>query len=213
MQHREFLPSPVAGAFGPAAERIGGAGREVDFAALIANDGTFKRHPHGPIEDEVAVLQYTGGTTGQPKGAMLTHANFCAVLNIFSYWNGLSEDEDPQKALAVLPLFHIFGLTFVMLLAVANGSQVVLHIKFDPDRVLADISRKKITVFPAVPTMYTALVNHPKVKEFDLSSVSMWARAARRCHWTCCNGLKHLRANPRRRAMASPKPRPWARYR
>ena len=170
----DFLPAPVAGAFGPAAERIGGAGREVDFAALIANDGAFKRHPHGPLEDEVAVLQYTGGTTGQPKGAMLTHANFCAVLNIFSYWNGLGADEEVRKVLAVLPLFHIFGLTFVMLVAVANGSQVVLHIKFDPDRVLADISRKRITVFPAVPTMYTALVNHPKVKEFDLSSVSMW---------------------------------------
>ncbi len=170
----DFLPAPVAGAFGPAAERIGGAGREVDFAALIANDGAFKRHPHGSLEDEVAVLQYTGGTTGQPKGAMLTHANFCAVLNIFSYWNGLGADEEVRKVLAVLPLFHIFGLTFVMLVAVANGSQVVLHIKFDQDRVLADISRKKITVFPAVPTMYTALVNHPKVKEFDLSSVSMW---------------------------------------
>ena len=79
-----------------------------------------------------------------------------------------------EKALAVLPLFHIFGLTFIMLLAVANGEQVVLHIKFDPDRVLADISRKKITVFLGVPTMYTALVNHPKVKEFDLSSVRRW---------------------------------------
>jgi long-chain acyl-CoA synthetase len=52
---------------------------------------------------------------------------------------------------------------------------MVLHIRFDPDRVLADIARKKITAFPAVPTMYTALVNHPKVKEFDLSSVSTWA--------------------------------------
>jgi long-chain acyl-CoA synthetase len=74
----------------------------------------------------------------------------------------------------VLPLFHIFGLTFVMQLAVTTGSQVVLHIRFDPDRVLADIARKKITVFPAVPTMYTALINHPNVKEFDLSSVSLW---------------------------------------
>ena len=74
----------------------------------------------------------------------------------------------------MLPLFHIFGLTFIMLLAIANGEQVVLHIKFDPDRALADISRKKITVFLGVPTMYTALVNHPKVKEFDLSSVRRW---------------------------------------
>jgi long-chain acyl-CoA synthetase len=171
----DFLPAPVAAAFGPAAERVGGAGREVDFAALIANDGAFKSHPHGPIEDEVAVLQYTGGTTGQPKGAMLTHANFCAVLNIYSHWHGLSADAEPQKALAVLPLFHIFGLTFLMLVAIATGSQMVLHIRFDPDRVLADIARKKITVVPAVPTMYTALVNHPKVKEFDLSSVTIWA--------------------------------------
>jgi len=170
----DFLPAPIASVFGPTAERIGGAGREIDFSALIDNDGAFARYPRGPLEDEIAVLQYTGGTTGEPKGAMLTHANFCAVVNIYSHWNGLGPDEKPEKALAVLPLFHIFGLTFVMLLAVANGSEVVLHIRFDPDRVLADIARKQITVVPAVPTMYTALVNHPKVKEFDLSSVTTW---------------------------------------
>ena len=171
----DFLPAPIAAAaFGPAAERVGGAGREIDFSALIANDGAFTRHPHGPLEDEVAVLQYTGGTTGQPKGAMLTHANFCAVLNIYSHWNGFGPDEEPQKALAILPLFHIFGLTFLMVVGIATGSQMVMHIRFDPDRVLADIARKKITVVPAVPTMYTALVNHPKVKDFDLSSVTMW---------------------------------------
>jgi long-chain acyl-CoA synthetase len=171
----DFLPAPVAAAFGPPAERLGGAGREVDFAALIGGDGAFTRHPRGLLEDEVAVLQYTGGTTGQPKGAMLTHANFCAVINIFNQWNRLGADREPDKTLAVLPLFHIFGLTFIMLLSVANGAVMVLHIRFDPDRVLADIARKKITVFPAVPTMYTALVNHPKVKEFDLSSVWAWS--------------------------------------
>ena len=171
----DFLPAPVARAFGPAADRVGGAGRELDFAALIANDGAFQRHPRGPIEDEVAVLQYTGGTTGQPKGAMLTHANFCAVLNIYNYWTGTKAHEGPQKGLAVLPLFHVYGLTFIMLLAVADGWEVVLHIRFDPDRVLADIAGKKITAFPGVPTMYTALINHPKVKEFDLSSVWMWS--------------------------------------
>ncbi len=171
----DFLPAAVARAFGPAAERIGGAGREIDFAALIDNDGVCTRHPHGPLGDEVAVLQYTGGTTGQPKGAMLTHANFCAVLEIHAYWNGRGPDDEPRRALAVLPLFHIFGLSFSMLLAVASGSQLVLHIRFDPERVLADIARKKIDAFPAVPTMYAALVNHPRVKEFDLSSVTVWA--------------------------------------
>src|SRR6516162_2589777 len=170
----DFLPTPVARAFGAAADRVGGAGREIEFASLIDNDGAFKRHPHKSLEDKVAVLQYTGGTTGEPKGAMLTHANLGAVLNISKHWDHQNVSRGKEKALAVLPLFHIFGLTFIMLRAVANGEQVVLHIKFDPDRVLADISRKKITVFLGVPTMYTALVNHPKVKEFDLSSVRRW---------------------------------------
>jgi long-chain acyl-CoA synthetase len=170
----DFLPPPIALAFGPAADRVGGAGREIEFASLIDNDGAFHRHPHGQLEDEVAVLQYTGGTTGEPKGAMLTHANFCAVLNISNHWDHHTASQEPEKALAVLPLFHIFGLTFIMLLAVANGEQMVLHIKFDPDRVLADISRKKITIFLGVPTMYTALINHPKAKEFDLSSARRW---------------------------------------
>ena len=93
----DFLPAPVARAFGPAADRIAGAGRELDFAALLADDGAFTRHPHGPLEDEIAVLQYTGGTTGQPKGAMLTHANFCAVINIFNHWTGRSGDEEADK--------------------------------------------------------------------------------------------------------------------
>jgi long-chain acyl-CoA synthetase len=70
----DFLPAPVARAFGPAADRVAGAGRELDFAALLANDGAFTRHPHGPLEDEVAVLQYTGGTTGQPKGVLVRHS-------------------------------------------------------------------------------------------------------------------------------------------
>jgi len=61
----DFLPAPVARAFGPAADRVGGAGREIEFASLIDNDGVFKRHPHKSLEDEAAVLQYTGGTTGE----------------------------------------------------------------------------------------------------------------------------------------------------
>jgi long-chain acyl-CoA synthetase len=170
----DFLPPAAARAFGPTADRVGGAGCEIEFSSLIDNDGVFERHHHGALEDEVAVLQYTGGTTGEPKGAMLTHANFCAVLNIYNCWDQQNVSQGTEIVMAVLPLFHIFGLTFIMLLAVANAEQVVLHIRFDPDRVLGDISRKKITVFLGVPTMYTALVNHPKIKEFDLSSVRSW---------------------------------------
>ncbi|HEX6843229.1 MAG TPA: AMP-binding protein, partial [Stellaceae bacterium] len=75
--------------------------------------------------------------------------------------------------LVVLPLFHIFGLTFIMLLAVATGTEMVMHIRFDAERVLADIAKKKVTVFLGVPTMYAALVLHPKIKETDLSSLSL----------------------------------------
>jgi long-chain acyl-CoA synthetase len=170
----DFLPAPAVRAFfGPAAERVGGAGREIDFADLIANDGSVTAHPHGPLEDEVAVLQYTGGTTGEPKGAMLTHANFCAVVSARNRWVGDAMRDGQDKVLVVLPLFHIFGLTFIMLLSIATGSEMVMHIRFDAERALADIARKKVTVFSGVPTMYTAMVNHPKIGEYDLSSLTL----------------------------------------
>jgi long-chain acyl-CoA synthetase len=172
----DFLPEPVVRAFvGPAVEQIGGPGREVDFGALIANDGAYVRHPHGLLEDEVAVLQYTGGTTGEPKGAMLTHANFSAVLNAYNHWTSASPENENDRTLVVLPLFHIFGLSFIMLLSVLTGTRMIMHIRFDADRVLGDIARKKVTIFCGVPTMYTALVNHPKIKEFDLSSLRLCA--------------------------------------
>ncbi len=158
---------------GTPAERIPGPGREIDFSALIANDGAFTPHAHGPLSDEVAVLQYTGGTTGDPKGAMLTHANFSAVVHVRNRWVGETVSDGTEKTLVVLPLFHIFGLSMIMLVAIASGAVMVLHIRFDADRVLQDISRKKITAFGGVPTMFTALVNHPKIKEFDLSSLKL----------------------------------------
>ncbi len=172
----DFLPVAVArGAFGPAAERVAGPGQELDFAALVANDGGYLPQPHGALAEEVAVLQYTGGTTGDPKGAMLTHANFCAVVNSRNRWVGSSTAEGGDKTLVVLPLFHIFGLSFILLLSIATGTEMVMHIRFDADRVLQDIARKKITIFAGVPTMYTALVNHPRIAETDLSSLRICA--------------------------------------
>src|SRR5216684_3627639 len=159
--------------FSPLAERIAGPGREIDFAQLIANDGDYRRHPHGPLEDDVAVLQYTGGTTGEPKGAMLTHANFCAVVSVRNRWVGDAMTDGEDKCLVVLPLFHIFGLTFIMLLSIATGTEMVMHIRFDAERALMDIARKKVTVFAGVPTMYAAMALHPKIKEVDLSSLNL----------------------------------------
>ena len=144
---------------------------DVLFTKLIENDGKYQRHVLGKLEDEIAVLQYTGGTTGEPKGAMLTHANFSAVLRVYEHWRGGEAVEENAKALLVLPLFHIFGLTSSMLGSMLVGCQIVLLLRFDADRVLDDISRKKITRFGGVPTMFAALVNHPRFQEFDLTSL------------------------------------------
>lgn len=144
---------------------------DVPFKKLVDNDGKYVRHKLPNLQDEIAVLQYTGGTTGEPKGAMLTHANFSAVLSIYEHWRGGDPVEEHAKGLLVLPLFHIFGLTSSMLGSILVGCQIVLLIRFDADRVLADITRKKITRFGGVPTMFAALVNHPRIGEFDLSSL------------------------------------------
>jgi long-chain acyl-CoA synthetase len=168
----DFLPEPLARSLaGLPAARAADREGEVDFAALIANDGTFARPPSAPPDEEVAVLQYTGGTTGEPKGAMLTHANLWAAVAARDRWRGRDAGEGRDRMLAVLPLCHIFGLSFLMLLSLATGAEMVLHLRFDAGRVLADIARKKITIFSGVSTMYTALVNHPDIAACDLSSL------------------------------------------
>lgn len=168
----DFMPAAVVRAVaGPPAERVPGPGIEIDYAKLVDNDGRYQVHPHGPLADEIACLVYTGGTTGEPKGAMLTHANFRAVIAIRNRWLGKELRYAEDKTLMVLPLFHIFGLGIVMMVAIAVAATIVLHLRFDAERALADIARKKITALPAVPTMYAAMVNHPRIKEFDISSL------------------------------------------
>ncbi|MGH6990082.1 MAG: long-chain-fatty-acid--CoA ligase [Stellaceae bacterium] len=168
----DFLPEPAVRAMvGAPAARLPGPGRELDFKALIDNDGHFAPPARGPLADEIACLVYTGGTTGEPKGAMLTHANLSAVVDIRNRWLGDVARMGDEKTLMVLPLFHIFGLSIVQLVAIDKATTLVLHLRFDAERALVDIARKKITVFPGVPTMFAALVNHPRIKEFDLSSL------------------------------------------
>jgi long-chain acyl-CoA synthetase len=125
------------------------------------------------VDKAIAVLQYTGGTTGLPKGAMLTHGNLSAaasqaVMNT-SGSDGLRPGE--EVFLCVLPLFHIYALTFNLLLAVRLGARSVLHLRFDPGRVLAEIAARRVTVFFGVPTMFTALGNCAGLEHADLSSL------------------------------------------
>ncbi|HYC14907.1 MAG TPA: long-chain fatty acid--CoA ligase [Stellaceae bacterium] len=168
----DFMPEPIVRAVaGPPAERLPGPGREIVFAALVDNDGALPSPARGALEDEIAVLQYTGGTTGEPKGAMLTHANLSAVAAIRERWFHGVLEEGKLAALAVLPLFHVFGMSMVMLVAAASGTELILHLRFDPERVLQDIAGKRPALFAGVPTMFAALLQHPKVRDYDLSSL------------------------------------------
>jgi long-chain acyl-CoA synthetase len=153
--------------------------RIVTFRDLIDNDGRHSACDIGDPREALAVIQYTGGTTGSPKGAMLTHANLTAACA--QYTETATRTDPPsmveggERTLCVLPLFHIYALSAVMILALRLGAELVLHPRFDPSAVAKDIALKKITVFPAVPTMHVALLNLPGVETLDFSSLKFCA--------------------------------------
>ena len=122
-----------------------------------------------PYQD-VAVLQYTGGTTGTPKGAMLTHANLYAnATQIVAWATGLGYGT--ERVLGALPLFHVFAMTVVMNMGLAKAATIILMPRFVLDEALGLIHKEKPTMMPAVPTIFTAMMNHSKLKSFDLSTL------------------------------------------
>ena len=144
--------------------------RVVMFKDLVNNDGQVKAVKVSP-RDDIALIQYTGGTTGLPKGAMLTHANVTANANQANMWF-LHDGETQERVLAALPLFHVFAMTAVMNLGIKMGAEIVMMFpRFNPEDAMKMIQKHKITFFPAVPTIYNLISNHPDVKKYDLSSV------------------------------------------
>lgn len=122
--------------------------------------------------DDVAILQFTGGTTGAPKAAMLTHANLRASASAFALWQDTGYVEPEEiKAIGVLPLFHIYALVTVLIRNVRSGGRILLHERFDAEAILRDIDEKRATAFAAVPTMWIALLNHPKAASVDYTSL------------------------------------------
>jgi long-chain acyl-CoA synthetase len=124
--------------------------------------------------DDIALLQYTGGTTGLPKGAMLTHGNLTAAVSIYDVWGKAARAErgDPvERVICVLPLFHIFALTVVMLSCIRRGHLISLHQRFDVESVMRDIEVKRATYFPGVPTMWIAIAALPDLDKRDFSSL------------------------------------------
>jgi long-chain acyl-CoA synthetase len=146
----------------------------IPFVSLLDNDGAYTPHPIEDPAETIAVLQYTGGTTGPPKGAMLTHGNLTAAG---SQYIETTKGEPPvltpgqERCLLVLPLFHIYALTSCMLLCVRLGAEMVLHPRFDLEAVVKEIAAKKITIFMGVPTMFTAMLMYPGLADIDLSSL------------------------------------------
>jgi long-chain acyl-CoA synthetase len=152
----------------------GGAAGEGDPRIIPLSTFTAAPPPAWPevSPEDVALLQYTGGTTGMPKGAMLTHGNLTAAVSIYQSWHdGTVLEPGAQRVLAVLPLFHIYALTSVLLRHLADGNEVLLRPRFDAEAVLRDIETRRVTVFAGVPTIWIALLNHPGAAGRDLSSL------------------------------------------
>src|SRR6202167_811023 len=124
--------------------------------------------------DDVALLQYTGGTTGLPKGAMLSHGNLTSAVSIYEVWGrkAAAERNAIERVICVLPLFHIFALTVILLRCLERGDLISLHQRFDLQAVMHDIEVKRATVFPGVPTMWIAIAGLPDLDKRDLSSLS-----------------------------------------
>jgi long-chain acyl-CoA synthetase len=123
--------------------------------------------------DDVALLQYTGGTTGLPKGAMLSHGNLTSAVSIYEVWGRPArlERDAIERVICVLPLFHIYALTVVLLSSIRLGHLISLHQRFDVEAVMRDIETKRATMFPGVPTMWIAIASLPDLDKRDMSSL------------------------------------------
>ena len=122
------------------------------------------------FEEDLALLQYTGGTTGSPKGVMLTHKNIISNATMCDSWLYKCKKGE-ETIMGIIPLFHVYGLTTVLILSVMLGNKMVLLPKFDPETALKTINKQKPTLFPGAPTLYIGLMNHPDIAKYDLSSI------------------------------------------
>jgi long-chain acyl-CoA synthetase len=166
-------------AAGAGAPRVDDALTLADLLAPVS-DGELPRVRIDP--QDVAVLQYTGGTTGTPKGAMLTHANIWAnVVQTESWTNPVYILGGNERYLVVIPYFHIYAFSVCMMVGLRVGALQIIHPKYEPDAVLASIRDFRPTYFPAVPTVFVSLLNHPKVGEYGLDRVRLFNSGGAPC--------------------------------
>ena len=152
---------------------------EAEFSPDISFD-QFLKMGNGQVvpvpfdpKNDIAILQYTGGTTGRSKGAMLTHRNILA--NVIQSYEFFKHDLKigTERTLTIIPLFHVFGMTSAMNLSVYLAGDSIMLPRFEIEDVLETIKREQPTTFPGVPTMYVALTNHPKAEEYGMGSIRL----------------------------------------
>ena len=167
---RLALRLPLSKARASRSAMAGPAGAAPSWERLVSQSPALaERHPRPDVGD-VAVLQYTGGTTGRPKAAVLTHRNLVANAQQGRAWlPGLVDGE--EVIYAVLPLFHAYGLTLCLTFAVTVGATLVLFPRFDLEMVLAAHRRRPATFLPAVPPIYERLATAARDRGIDLTSV------------------------------------------
>ncbi len=147
----------------------------IPFSTMLKSRGAVT-----PVEikaDDIAVLQYTGGTTGVAKAAMLSHANLTANIAQCEMWFANEKGKEKtqkEKMLVVLPFFHVFSMTVQLNLSLKVGAEVIMLPEFNAETVLKVIDKEKPTMFAGVPTLYTALMKRKDVNEYDLTSVNFW---------------------------------------
>lgn len=142
--------------------------RHCTFDSLLTSKGA--PAPVDVAPNEVAVLQYTGGTTGEPKAAMLSHANLVANADAMVVFVG-GEQPHQDRVLGALPLFHVFALTTVLTYSIRTGAEMILLPRFELQQLLKTIARTKPSYFPAVPTIYAAITTAADTQAIDLSSI------------------------------------------
>src|SRR5688500_14035365 len=147
----------------PVAERI------ILGADVLSHGGRSQPVTIAP-SDDVAVLQYTGGTTGTPKGAMLTHANVHINTQQVAAW-APELAVGQERILSILPFFHVFAMTGVMNLGIARAAELVIMPRFSLEDALKIIDKTRPTILPGVPTLFNAIMNHSRLKNYDFSSL------------------------------------------
>lgn len=150
-------------------DAAGLANRLLNYDDLTQNSGQFTP-AELDAENDVALFQYTGGTTGVPKGAMLTHANLAINCEQIRLWSTGIEIGN-EKIMAILPFFHVFAMTCIMNTAIKCGFEIIIMPRFDLEQAVKIIKSARPTLLPGVPTLYTALMNHKDLDAQGLSSL------------------------------------------